>query len=405
MNNQIPPEPELHPSIELGNRSLFDQLEPKAYLNFAALTPPSIIVKKAIENWTSDYATNGISAYFKWARQRERLRDKIANLLGCKNKDIGFGNGTSCVISDIAIMINWGKNDRIILFNGDFPSVIYPFQDAAKMFDLSITMQNANQFLENSEDGLTILENELKKGGVRIVALSSTFFQTGFLMPIKKIANLCNKYSAEILVDAAQSFGSIPINVIEEGIDYLVAPTHKWLMGLEGAAVLYINPKAMEKLVIRRSGWLSYENAMDFLHGKPGLLRYDLETIKRPAVIEMAVNNSIGFAALEAGIIPHIHLGIKNIYQYVQSLNDALEEGLESLGFKSMRSSVKNERSSILSFLPPDGYETQDISAEMASKKISISTPDGYMRFSPSWPTNISEVRYIIDVAKSFLSK
>ena len=119
----------------------------------------------------------------------------------------------------------------------------------------------------------------------------------------------------------------------------------------------------------------------------------------------MGMTNSLGFASLEAGITCHLHLGMDRIATHIQSLHDHLEEGLTNLGFKSFRTKYKEGRSSVLGILPPNGYETPTIFAEMIANKISISQPDGYLRFAPSWPTNNSEITHIIDVAKSFLSK
>ena len=65
------------------------------------------------------------------------------------------------------------------------------------------------------------------------------------------------------------------------------------------------------------------------------------------------MSNSVGFAALEAGISTHLHIGMEKIATHIQSLHDRLEEGLQSLGYKSARQKDENSRSSILSMLPP----------------------------------------------------
>ncbi|SUZ59093.1 uncharacterized protein METZ01_LOCUS11947 [marine metagenome] len=400
----IAPEPIPSSSIELGNRSLFDQITAKSYLNYAAFTPPSNLIKTTMDHWFETYSSLGAGAYMLWANQRDRLREKLALLLGCNKDDIGLGGSTSSLISDISLMIDWKKNDRILVFNGDFPSVITPFKSTASIFDLEIVMHELDSFYHSPEEGLANIEKELKKG-LRLIAVSSTQFQTGLLMPIKEISLLCKKYGAEILVDAAQSAGAIDFNVEEQQINYLMAPTHKWLMGSEGSAILYVSPESMSKLVLRRTGWMSFKDGEQFLFGKPNLLRYDLEARQKPSIVEMGMTNSLGFASLEAGITCHLHLGMDRIATHIQSLHDHLEEGLTNLGFKSFRTKYKEGRSSLLGMLPPDGYETPTIFAEMIANKISISQPDGYLRFAPSWPTNNSEITHIIDVAKSFLSK
>ena len=400
----IAPEPIASSSVKLGNRSLFDQITAKSYLNYAAFTPPSNLIKTTMDHWFETYSSLGAGAYMLWANQRDRLREKLALLLGCNKDDIGLGGSTSSLISDISLMIDWKKNDRILVFNGDFPSVITPFKSTASIFSLEIVMHELDNFYHSPEEGLANIEKELKKG-LRLIAVSSTQFQTGLLMPIKEISLLCKKYGAEILVDAAQSAGAIDFNVEEQQINYLMAPTHKWLMGSEGSAILYVSPESMSKLVLRRTGWMSFKDGEQFLFGKPNLLRYDLEARQKPSIVEMGMTNSLGFASLEAGITCHLHLGMDRIAAHIQSLHDLLEEGLTDLGFKSLRTKYKEGRSSVLGMLPPDSYETPTIFAEMIARKIAISQPDGYLRFAPSWPTNNSEITHIIDVAKSFLNK
>ena len=49
--NNIAPEPKVPDSIELGNRSLFDQITATSYLNYAAFTPPSNLIKTTLDHW------------------------------------------------------------------------------------------------------------------------------------------------------------------------------------------------------------------------------------------------------------------------------------------------------------------------------------------------------------------
>lgn len=387
--------------IKLGDRSIFEALTSKAYFNFAAFTPPSILTKSIMTSWFDDYASQGASAYILWANQRERLRERLAELINCSPKDIGFGDSTSGLISNVTLMLDWKPKDRILAFNGDFPSVIYPLKNATKQFELELIMHDLDSFFDDSGLGLELIENELKKG-LRLIALSSTQYQTGLLLPIKEIAKLCKKYNAELLVDAAQSCGAIAFDVLDEDIDYLIAPTHKWMMGIEGGAFIYISSSAMDRVVFRRSGWLSYDNSIEFLLGAPNKMNYDAVIKKTPQFIELGMSNSLGLAALEAGISTHLLIGMKSITSHIQILHDRIEEGLQNIGFKSLRAKNKNSRSSILSFLPPSGQTTIEIAKKFSDHNIAISTPDGLLRFAPSWPSSFKEVDYMLDAAKSF---
>ena len=57
-------------SARLGDRSLFPDLEPFAYLNHAAISPPSMPVRDAVRGWLDDYARRGVTAFATWQAQR-----------------------------------------------------------------------------------------------------------------------------------------------------------------------------------------------------------------------------------------------------------------------------------------------------------------------------------------------
>ena len=391
---------EMSSLIQLGKRDIFKNLKTKAYLNYAAFTPPSSLTLQVMETWFNDYSTLGAAAYSIWANQRDRLRKKLAKLINGQPHNIGFGSSTSSLISDITFMLDWKLKDRVLVFNGDFPSVIYPVKNAVKHFHLQMVMHELDGFDDGSGDGLKRIEEELKRG-LRLIAVSSTHYHTGLQMPILQISNLCKKYGAELLVDAAQSCGAMHMDVLEQGVDFLIAPTHKWLMGIEGAAFIYIGDQAMKRLVTRRTGWMSYENGLEFLFGEPNKVSYENQVRENASFLELGMSNSIGFAALETGISTHLFIGMKKITSHIQSLHDHLEAGLLNLGYRSLRAKDKNARSSILSFLPPEGVDTVTIGKQLTLASVAISTPDGHLRFAPSWPTSLTEVEYVIDATSS----
>ncbi len=291
-------------------------------------------------------------------------------------------------------MIGWKKKQKILVFDGDFPSVIVALKNTASLFNLKIIMHDIHLFQTDKEAALKKIEKALKQG-VKLVAVSYVLFQTGFRMPISEITRLCHKYGAQIFVDAAQAFGAIPFNVTELGVDYLVAPTHKWLLGVEGCGVIYVSPNAMKKLIPRKTGWLSYNNSLDFLNSSAPM-RYDLDAKSTPSITEIGVGNCLGLAALESGIAYHIHHGINSIHQHVQKLYDILENELTKLGFVSSRSPLDEERSNILAFTPPSKLDIIDIYEFLLSCGIFISIPNNYIRFSAHCHSNHEDISYTI---------
>jgi L-cysteine/cystine lyase len=48
---------------------------------------------------------------------------------------------------------------------------------------------------------------------------------------LDKIVEVCKQKDVRILVDAAQSVGSMPLNLTELGADFYAFTAHKWLCG------------------------------------------------------------------------------------------------------------------------------------------------------------------------------
>jgi len=83
------PEPQLSSSVAFGDRSLFPSLRVRAFLNHAAVSPPSALVLTAIQQYLQDVAAHGSGAWSRWSQQRERLRSKLGWLLG-RRRSTGY---------------------------------------------------------------------------------------------------------------------------------------------------------------------------------------------------------------------------------------------------------------------------------------------------------------------------
>lgn len=380
-------------NAKMGDRSLFPELEARAYCNHAAISPPSRPVRDAALRALSDYAGRGLGAFPDWQTQREGLRDKCARLLGCESRDVALTSGTTRGVSDIALSIPWKRGDRVVLFEGEFPANVTPWQRAAQLFDLELHFLRAGDF--ESDAGLAALDEQLEQG-VRLVAASAVQFQTGLRMPIERMAASCHEHGAELFVDAIQSLGIVPMDVRRSQVDYLTCGAHKWLMGVHGAGLLYVRPECVEKLTPPVAGWLSHENAEDFLRRGSGHLRYDRPLKRDVRVFEGGAPCLLELAALEPAIDLLLDLGIDAIFTHVQRYHDSLEAALLERGFRSRRSAHPDQRSGSLCLETPRGVDLAQLQAGLTDGGVSCSMPDGLLRFAPHWPNALSEVGAIV---------
>jgi cysteine desulfurase / selenocysteine lyase len=387
----------------IGSKEEFPLLNYDAYLNYAAIAPYSTSMRKAVNGIMDDHAANGLNSLFKCLDQRAGLKEKLAKLIGAQPEDLAFVPSTTAGITSICINYPWQENDRIVVFDGEFPANVTPFQKIAEEKNLQIVFNPLDAFYTDHQVGLNNLEEELKKG-VRLVAVSFVQFQTGYQMPIKEICELAHKYDAEVLVDAIQGLGAVPFDV-GCGVDYMSTGSHKWLMGTEGAGFVYISPDKVGKFKSVTAGWLSHEDGLKFLLEGSGHLKYDRPVRQETSFMEPGAPNTLGYVALEAAVDMIVEIGVDNIFAHIQRYHDELEPMLCELGLKSLRSKNPAFRSGGLCFEMPDGVDVIDFNQKLGELRIGAGNPDGNFRIAPHWPNSLDEVPMIASAVAKVLKE
>jgi cysteine desulfurase/selenocysteine lyase len=381
-------------NANLGDRALFPSLEGTAYLAHAAISPLSAPVCKRIAEVTADYARGGMAGFVRWAPRLRKVRQDLASLILAKPNEVAFVSNTTQGVIDIAFGVSWRKGDRVVLFDGEFPANVTPWQQAAEEFALELVWLSLDPFHRSIDEGLHELERALRRG-IRVVAVSAVQYKTGLRMPLAEMAALCHRYDAEIFVDAIQALGATPVDV-SWGIDYLSSGSHKHLMGAEGAGFLYVAQRCAAALRPRLAGWLGHEDPVAFLRGDEPQLRYDNPLQVGARALEIGTSNVIGLAGLGASLELLSDFGAQAIHSHLQGYLDALESGLVERGFTSYRAQVPALRSTLLSVSVPDDVRLTKLAAGLRDKGVICNTPDGLMRFAPHWPNSYDEVPAVL---------
>ena len=388
---------------KLGDRSLFPDLEGVAYLAHAAISPMSLPVCERIAEVTRDYARGGMSGFLRWAPRLQQVRKDLAGLIGANPSELAFVANTTQGVIDVAFGIAWRKGDRVVLFDGEFPANVTPWQQAADHFGLELRWLSLTPFHRSIDEGLAELQRVLERG-VRIVAVSAVQYKTGLRMPLAEMAGLCHEYDAEIFVDAIQALGATSLDV-SWNIDYLSSGSHKHLMGPEGAGFLYVADRCASSFEPRLAGWLSHEDPVAFLRGDEPRLRYDSPFRRGAQSMEIGTSNVIGLAALGASLELLSQLTVPAIHAHVEAYLDRLETGLVERGFRSHRTGAPALRSTLLSVSVPEDLRLSKLAGTLRDRGVICNTPDGLLRFAPHWPNAVDEVPDVLDAVDQALAE
>src|SRR5688572_12081584 len=103
---------------QLGDRFLFPDLR-GIYLAHAGVSPASSEVRRAALACIDDNARRGVGAVADWKAQRDRLKGRLASLIGASPGEIALVPSTSRGVIDVASSIPWKRGDRVIAFRGE----------------------------------------------------------------------------------------------------------------------------------------------------------------------------------------------------------------------------------------------------------------------------------------------
>lgn len=259
-------------------RAALPSVQSYAYLNNGTAGPMPIQVQTAMVDALEAQVREGriTWSYFEHVfGVKDELRAAIAGMLGCSPSEVAVTHSTSEGMNMATLGINWVPGDEAITTNLEHPGALFPLYAARDRFNITIKVAD---LMSEPERATEILER-LITSRTKLISLSHVSFSTGALLPIQEICAMAHKHGVLVLVDGAQSFAAIPVNVKELGCDFYAVPGQKWICGPEGTGALYASQQAISQTRVifpgyftadqynTHGGFLPKDNAQRFEQG------------------------------------------------------------------------------------------------------------------------------------------
>jgi selenocysteine lyase/cysteine desulfurase len=317
-------------------RSLFPVTEHYIYLNHAAVSPLSTRVRDAMNHLVNDVTLNGSVNYYDWLETYERARAAAARLVNARPHEIAFMRNTSDAISTVANGLAWRAGDNIVTNNVEFPANVYPWMRVAEKHGVTIKRALERDGRIDADELLALVDER-----TRVVAISWVQFSSGFRSDLQRIGRFCRERGVLFFVDAIQGLGGLQMDVERDAVDGFAADAHKYLLGPEGIAVLYISERVLDQIEPTVVGWTSvkhWEDYLDYqLDYRDGALRFECGTL-----------NTAGVYGIGAALDLFLEVGPTAVETYLLGLTDYLATQLSAKGYDVVSSRRAGETSGIV---------------------------------------------------------
>ncbi len=320
------------------------------YLDNAATTlPKPAAVAEAVSYALTHCASVGRSGHpaaMEAARIAYQCRQTAAAMFGANPEQVVFTfNATHAL--NIAIHSLVRPGDRVVVSGFEHNAVVRP------LHHLGADIQVAGTRLFRPEDTLAAFRAAVTPETRAVVCthVSNVF---GYILPLQEIADLCAKRGVPLIVDAAQSAGTLPVSLAGLRAAFIAMPGHKGLYGPQGTGLLLCG-RAPEPLLQGGTG------SQSALPEMPDAL---------PDAAEAGTHNLPGISGLLAGLLYVRRRGEARILRHEQALIDALHQALRPMaGIKTFWDG--RCQSGVLSF-QVEGMDCEQAAARLAEADIAV---------------------------------
>ncbi|MBM3837378.1 MAG: aminotransferase class V-fold PLP-dependent enzyme [Verrucomicrobia bacterium] len=369
-------------------RHEFPVASEKIFLAHAGVCPLPRRVAEAIRAYASQ-CTRGDQETLLPAYHLQHARELAARLLNARPDEIAFVGPTSLALSFVGGGLQFEPDDDILIYRDDYPSNVYPWMAlAARGVEV--------RFLKVSQVGRIEPADVLAQVNprTRLVALASCHFVAGYRIDLGAIGESLRERGILFCVDAIQTVGAFPTSV--EGIDFLAADAHKWLLGPCAAGILFVRKALQEKLQPTAFGWNNVRCpnyvAQESMIFRPDARRYEAGT-----------HNLLGLLGLNAALELLLEIGIDQIAAELLRKRAWLVPALAAKGYAVLEAKAPAQNASgIVSFFRP-GVDLVALHQKLENADVITSlradrSGQRYIRISPHFYNTDAELNRLLEL-------
>ena len=310
----------------------------------------------------------------EYFRLPERVRGRLANLVGADPSEIALTNSATQGIGIVAAGLGLAAGDEVVIASRNFPANLFTWLHLRR---LGVRVQVLRPAGERVRVGDVVRALTPR---TRVLALDWVSYTSGARLDLATFGELVHRQGGIFVVDGTQGVGALEIDVRQLPVDVLAVAAYKWLLGPYGTGFVFLRAEVQDRLELPVVNWMSVEGSEDF-----DALPTEEFTLPRAARIfdVPETSNFLNLYALEASLEFIERAGVRTVSEHCARLLDRLAEGLESKGYRLMDWADAEQHSTILGFSADSLEATAKLHQKLRANNVAVSLRHGTIRVSP----------------------
>lgn len=252
------------------------------YMNTGAASPLPRSVHETMQaeaEWELYNGRVGTKARERFFSDLSKLKKRLASLVNVEPGDLAIVESTTVGLNIAIWSLRLAPGDEILVARSEHTAAMAVLVSYRRRHGVTVRVYDDTNF---QKDHIISLINKNTKA----IVLSHVSWMTGRIHPVADICRHARALNVRTIIDGAQAFASISVDIKQIDPDWYIFPAQKWSFGPEGIAALFVNNAIDKNENQAFAGPFSFKTSIEIEKFEPsaGAAKYEIGTRYRATV-------------------------------------------------------------------------------------------------------------------------
>jgi isopenicillin-N epimerase len=185
----------------------------------------------------------------QYERDLEPVRARVAEALGASVEEVALTRGATEALQCLIGGYNRLRPGDVVMYADlDYSSMQFAMNWLVDRRGAEVVRLSIPEPATRDNVLSTYAEALAKHPRTRLLLLTHLNNKTGLIIPVAEVAALARRAGADVIVDAAHSFGQVDLKLADMGADFVGVNFHKWFGAPVGVGVMYVKQGRLDAI-------------------------------------------------------------------------------------------------------------------------------------------------------------